>query len=46
MIQPFILMVIFASCRIYMFMKININIWKKKKIAEKWIWYTYKITNI
>ena len=35
MIQPFISMVIFASCRIYIFMKININIRMKRKIAEK-----------
>ena len=34
MIQPFISMVIFASCRIYIFMKININIRIKRKIAE------------
>ena len=46
MIQPFISMVIFASCRIYIFMKININIRIKRKIAEKWMGYTYKITNI
>ena len=35
MIQPFISMVIFASCRIYIFMKNNINIRIKRKIAEK-----------
>ena len=35
MIQPFISMVIFASCRIYIFIKININIRIKRKIAEK-----------
>ena len=35
MIQPFISMVIFASCRIYIFMKININIRITRKIAEK-----------
>ena len=35
MIQPFISMVIFASCHIYIFMKININIRIKRKIAEK-----------
>ena len=34
MIQPFISMVIFASCRIYIFMKININIRIKRKIAK------------
>ena len=34
MIQPFISMVIFASCRIYIFMKININIRIKRKIAQ------------
>ena len=34
MIQSFISMVIFASCRIYIFMKININIRIKRKIAE------------
>ena len=33
-IQPFISMVIFASCRVYIFMKININIRIKRKIAE------------
>ena len=35
MTQPFISMVIFASCRIYIFIKININIRIKRKIAEK-----------
>ena len=35
MIQPFISIVIFASCRIYIFMKININVRIKRKIAEK-----------
>ena len=35
LIQTFISMVIFASCRIYIFMKININIRIKRKIAEK-----------
>ena len=39
-------MVIFASCRIYIFMKININIRIKRKIAEKRMGYTYKTTNI
>ena len=34
MIQPFISMVIFASCRIYIFMKININIRITRKITE------------
>ena len=34
MIQPFISMVIFASFRIYIFMKINKNIRIKRKIAE------------
>ena len=34
MIQPFISMVIFASYCIYIFMKININIRIKRKIAE------------
>ena len=46
MIQPFISMVIFASCRIYMFMNININIRIKRKITENEWGYTYKITNI
>ena len=35
MSQPLIAMVIFASCLIYVFMKININIRIKRKIAEK-----------
>ena len=35
MIQPFVSMVIFASCRINIFMNININIRIKRKIAEK-----------
>ena len=39
-------MVIFASCLIYIFMKIDIYIRIKRKIAEKWMGYTYKITNI
>ena len=34
MIQPFISMEVFASCRLYIFMKININIRIKRKIAE------------
>ena len=34
MIQPFISMVIFAICCICIFMKININIRIKRKIAE------------
>ena len=35
MAQAFILMVIFASFLIYIFMKININIRIKRKVAEK-----------
>ena len=35
MIQPFISMVLFASCGIYIFIKININIRIKRKIARK-----------
>ena len=46
MTQSFISTVKFASCLIYMFMKININITIKRKIAEKINGYTYKITNI
>ena len=46
MIQPFISMVIFASCGIYIFMKINIKIRIKRKIAKNEWGYTYKITNI
>ena len=46
MIQPFISMVMFASCRLYIFMKININIRKKEKNRGKCMGYTYKITNI
>ena len=45
MMQPFISTVICSSCLIYIFMKININIRTKRKIAEKIKWYTYKITN-
>ena len=42
----FISTVIFFSCLIYIFMKININITTKRKIAKKIKGYTYKITNI
>ena len=38
--------VICSSYLIYVFMKININIRTKRKIAEKIMEYTYKITNI
>ena len=46
MTQPFISMVIFASCLIDIFIKINIKLRIKRKIAEKLLGYTYKITNI
>ena len=45
MTQPFISMVIFANCLINIFMKININIRIKRRIA-KMKGYTYKIANI
>ena len=38
--------VIFASCIIHIFLKININIRIKRKITKKIKGYTYKITNI
>ena len=46
MTQLFISTVICSSCLIYVFMKININIRTKRKIAQKIKGYTYKITNI
>ena len=39
-------MVMFASCRIYIFMKININIRIKRKIAENEWGIPTNITNI
>ena len=46
MTQPFISKVIFFSCLIYIFMKINVNIRTKRKNAEKIKGYTNKIINI
>ena len=46
MTQHFISTIIYSSCLIYIFMKININIRTRRKIAEKIIGYTYKTTNI
>ena len=45
MTKPFISTVIYSSCLIYIFMKVNINIRAKRKNAEKIKGYTYKITN-
>ena len=45
-VTVFIATVIYSSCLIYIFMKININIRTKRKMAEKIKGYTYKITNI
>ena len=46
MTQLVISTVICASFLIYIFMKININLRIKRKIAEKIKGYTYKITNM
>ena len=46
MTQPFISTVRCFRRLIYIFMKININIRTKRKIAEKIKGYTYKITYI